>query len=343
YEPTKDGESPLSLIDDWVNVPCPICGKMAKRETDTMPGWAGSSWYFLRFCDPNNENEFASQNSLKSWLPVDLYNGGNEHTTRHLLYARFWAKFFYDIGILPVNEPFKKRISQGIILGSNGIKMSKSLGNVVDPREVISAYGADSLRLWEAFIGDYADTVAWNDEGVKSCYKFLNRIWNLQDLLIEGDAISKNLSYQFNFTIKKYDQDMGNNKFNTIVSGLMILTNEIYKVGEINKEEYKILLTLLNPFAPHITEEIWTNQKFSPTMQNAKWPKCDESALILDELKIPIQINGKLRGIVLVDKNESAEGILTLAKNDPTISKHLEGNTIKKCIYINGKIFNIII
>lgn len=342
YEPTKDGESPLSLITDWVNVKCPKCGKDAKRETDTMPGWAGSSWYFMRYCDPHNDKEFASLDSLKAWLPVKVYNGGNEHTTRHLLYARFWNKFLYDIGLSPVNEPFETRISQGIILGTNNQKMSKSLGNVVDPRDVISEYGADALRLWEAFIGDYFDTVAWNDNGVKACHKLVTRVWSMQNMLVPGEEISKDLLYEINFAINKVANDIDNIKFNTAVAALMTVTNEIYKVGKLNNADYRALLLIMNPFAPHVTEEIWKNQGYKPSIKEAIWPKADEKALIKKEISLPVQICGKMRGLVEVSTDSSQESIMQKIKEDINISKYLDSG-IKKVIYIPNKIINIII
>ena len=342
YEPTKDGESPLSVISSWVNTTCPKCGKPAKRETDTMPGWAGSSWYFLRYCDPKNDKEFASLEALKAWLPVKVYNGGNEHTTRHLLYARFWNKFFSDIGICPVSEPFDSRISQGIILGSNGVKMSKSLGNVVDPREVIREYGADSLRLWEAFIGEYSETVNWNDNGAKACNKFLNKIWGMQEFLVEGNQISKELKYPINFAIKKVTSDIEEYKFNTAISSLMTLSNEIYKLKRINKEEYRILILLLSPFAPHIAEELWERCNFEIEFKNASWPKYNEADLVKDLIKLPVQINGKMRGTVEVAPNETQENILEEIKKDPNIAKYLE-TEIRKVILVPGRIINIIV
>lgn len=342
YEPTKDGESPLSAISDWVNVECPVCGAMAKRETDTMPGWAGSSWYFMRYCDPKNDEEFASMKALKAWLPVNVYNGGNEHTTRHLLYARFWNKFLYDIGLSPVNEPFETRISQGMILGSNNQKMSKSLGNVVDPRTVIKEYGADALRLWEAFIGDYFDTVAWNDNGVKACYKLISRVWGMQDFLIRGDKITNELAYEINYAIKKVTNDIDEVKFNTAVSALMTVTNEIYKVGKINDAEYKSLLLIMNPFAPHVTEEIWERQGYVPSLKDSKWPTADEKALKKEYVNLPVQIGGKMRGLIEIRTNEKQDSIVELIKNDKNISKYLTSE-IKKVIYIPNKIINIII
>lgn len=342
YEPTKDGESPLSLIPEWVNVKCPICGADSKRETDTMPGWAGSSWYFMRYCDPNNDKEFASMDALKAWLPVNVYNGGNEHTTRHLLYARFWNKFFYDIGISPVNEPFETRISQGIILGANNQKMSKSLGNVVDPRAVIAEYGADSLRLWEAFIGDYFDTVSWNDNGVKACYKLVTRVWAMQNMLVAGEEISKELSYEVNFAINKVTNDIENTKFNTAVAALMTLVNEIYKVGKINHADYRSLLLIMNPFAPHVTEEIWERQDYKPALKNAFWPKADEKALIKQTINLPVQIGGKMRGLIEIPTDSSQDEVLKKIKLDETLAKYLI-SPIRKIVYVQNKIINIIV
>lgn len=341
YEPTKDGESPLSAIESFVKTTCPKCGAPARRETDTMPGWAGSSWYFMRYCDPKNDKEFASMDALRAWLPVNIYNGGNEHTTRHLLYARFWNKFFYDVGLSPVLEPFETRISQGIILGSNGVKMSKSLGNVVDPREVVKEYGADSLRLWESFIGDYSEMVNWNDNGVKACFKFLNRVWAMQDFLVDGDKFSSELSYAFNYAIKKVTNDINDIKFNTAVSALMTLCNEIYKNRKINREEFKTLLILLNPFAPHITEELWEINRFSPEFKNVSWPTYDEKALVKNVISLPVQINGKMRGTIEVSPSAGQEEILNLVKSDSVISKYLT-EPIKKVILVPNRIINII-
>jgi len=341
YEPTKDGESPLSVIDSWVNCKCPCCHGDAKRETDTMPGWAGSSWYYMRYCDPHNDKEFASMDALKAWLPVNLYNGGNEHTNRHLLYARFWNKFFYDIGISPVNEPFMSRVSQGLILGANGIKMSKSLGNVVDPRTVIKEYGADSLRVWESFIGDYFDSCSWSDDGVKACNKFLNRVWNMQDILVDGDKISDELSYQLNLAIKKVTNDIDRIKFNTAISSMMILVNEIYKVNKINKFEYKILLTLLNPFAPHITEEIWERCGFTPKIYQTSWPTYDESKLVQNTVEIVVQVNGKVKKKLVIDTNMEEEQVKSLAQNE--VADIINGLNIIKVLYVKNRLVNIVV
>ena len=341
YEPTGDGESPLSVIDEWVNVPCPCCGAPAKRETDTMPGWAGSSWYFMRYCDAHNDKEFASYDALKAWLPINLYNGGNEHTNRHLLYARFWNKFFYDIGISPVNEPFMSRVSQGIILGSNGVKMSKSLGNVIDPREVIAEYGADSLRLWEAFIGDYFATCNWDDNGTKGCNKFLNRVWGLQALLTEEEGISKAMEYTLHYTIKKVSEDIDNCKFNTAIAALMSAVNEMQKAGKISRGDFRTLITLLNPFAPHITEELWNVCGFTPSFKDATWPEYDEKKLVKDEVEIVIQINSKIRSRTLIPSSATQEDAVELALAIPELNVTRE--SLVKAIYIPGRLLNLIV
>jgi len=341
YEPTADGESPLSVIDEWVNVTCPCCGGPAKRETDTMPGWAGSSWYYMRYCDPHNDKEFASYDALKAWLPINLYNGGNEHTNRHLLYARFWNKFFYDIGISPVNEPFMSRVSQGIILGSNGVKMSKSLGNVIDPREVIAEYGADSLRLWEAFIGDYFATCSWDDNGTKGCNKFLNRVWALQDTLTDQEEISKEMEYTIHSTIKKVSEDIDNCKFNTAIAALMSAVNEMQKAGKISRGDFRTLIILLNPFAPHITEELWEICGFAPKFSQASWPKYDQAKLVKDEVEIVIQINSKIRARVNIPSSATQEDAVDLALAKPELG--ITKDRIVKVIYIKGRLLNIIV
>lgn len=339
YEPTKDGESPLSLITDWVNTTCPCCGAPAKRETDTMPGWAGSSWYFLRYCDPHNDKEFASEEALKAWLPVTLYNGGNEHTTRHLLYARFWVKVLFDLGLVPVDEPFKKRISQGLILGADGKKMSKSAGNGIDPRIMIDRYGADSLRVWMSFIGDYSEKATWSEEGLKACNKLLSRIWNLQELV--QDEPVKDLNFILNSTIKKVTYDIDNTKFNTAISSIMILVNEIYKVGKLSKEDYKTLIILISPFAPHLSNELYEIMNYGDSIENESWPVADEKAMVLDEIEIPVQINGKMRGIVKVSADISQDELVEVVKSNSEISKHITGSIIK-VIYVPKKILNII-
>lgn len=338
YEPTKDGESPLSVIPEFVNTTCPHCGKPAKRETDTMPGWAGSSWYFLRYCDARNNKEFVSADAVKAWLPVALYNGGNEHTTRHLLYARFWVKMLYDLGLVSVDEPFKKRISQGLILGADGKKMSKSAGNGVDPRLMVDKYGADALRLWMSFIGEYSESVTWSEEGLKACNKLLNRIWNIQNL-ITTDVETKELKFTLNTAIKKVGNDIDNTKFNTAISAVMILVNEVYKVGKISNEEYKKLITIISPFAPHLASELFEIMGYGK-YENAVWPKVDENALELDEIEIPIQVNGKLRAKITVNKSSTEEEIK--AKAVEAVKSYVETG-VKKIIYIPGRIFNIVV
>ena len=338
YEPTKDGESPLSAIPEFVNTVCPKCGKPAKRETDTMPGWAGSSWYFMRYCDARNDKEFASQEALKAWLPVGLYNGGNEHTTRHLLYARYWVKMLYDLGLCPVDEPFKKRISQGLILGADGKKMSKSAGNGVDPRLMVDKYGADSLRLWMSFIGEYSESVTWSEEGLKACNKLINRIWNMQEM-VAGNGETKELRFAVNNAIKKVANDIDATKFNTAISAIMILTNEIYKVGKLTNDEYKKLITIFSPFAPHVASELFEVMGYGK-YEDALWPEVDESALVLDEIEIPIQVNGKLRGKITVSRTASEDEIKVKAQEEV---KDYISSGVKKIIYIPGRIFNIVV
>jgi len=341
YEPTKDGESPLSVIQEFVNTTCPVCGAPAKRETDTMPGWAGSSWYFLRYCDPHNNKEFASQEAMKAWLPVVLYNGGNEHTTRHLLYARFWVKVLYDLGLVPVDEPFKKRISQGLILGADGKKMSKSAGNGVDPRIMVDRYGADSLRVWMSFIGEYSEKAVWSEDGLKACNKLLNKIWGIQEF-VNGDAETKDLRFILNSTIKKVTNDIDNNKFNTAISAIMILVNEVYKLKTISNDEYKKLILLISPFAPHIANELFETMGYGATIETATWPEVDESALQLDEIEMPVQVNGRVRAVVTIPSNASQDEIVEIAKSDDEISKFITGNIVK-VIYVPGKILNLIV
>ena len=339
YEPTKDGESPLSVISSWVNTTCPCCGKKARRETDTMPGWAGSSWYYMRYCDARNNKEFASLDALKSWLPIDLYNGGNEHTTRHLLYARFWNKFLFDQGLSPVSEPFARRISQGLIMGSDGKKMSKSAGNGVDPLEVISQYGADALRVWMAFIGDYFEAVNWSDDGTKSCYRFLNRIWNMQEFVTAENQ--PKLDYAINHAIDKVTSDIDNIKFNTAIAELMTCVNEVYKVGAIGKDQYKTLITLVSPFAPHMAEELFEICKFGE-YKNQTWPEVNRQALIKDEFEMPVQVNGKIRAVISVPTTASQEDVISIAKNCAEVAKYITSEP-RKVIYVPKKILNFIV
>ena len=341
YEPTKDGESPLSAIPEFVNTVCPKCGAPAKRETDTMPGWAGSSWYFLRYCDPHNDKEFASMDALKAWLPVALYNGGNEHTTRHLLYARFWVKVLYDLGLVPADEPFKKRISQGLILGTDGKKMSKSAGNGVDPRIMIDRYGADSLRVWMSFIGEYSESASWSEEGLKACNKLLSRIWNMQEMVTENNQESE-LAFAIHSAIKKVTSDIDNTKFNTAISAIMILVNEIYKLGKVGREDYKNLILLISPFAPHVANELFEVMKFGTKIEDATWPVFDESKLVKNEIELPVQINGKVRGVITVSADANEDEVLAVAKENKEISKYLTGNIVK-VIFVPKKILNIIV
>lgn len=343
YEPTEDGESPLANIEEWVNTKCPICHKDAKRETDTMPNWAGSSWYWLRYMDPHNQESLASMDAMKYWGKVDLYDGGMEHATRHLLYARFWNIFLHEQGLVPNAEPFLKRISHGMILGSGGEKMSKSKGNVVNPNDMIRDYGADALRVYEMFIGDYSKDAAWNELGLKGCYKFLNRIWALQDKLITSHEYTKELENIIHKTIKKVTDDIESLNYNTAVSALMILLNEMDKQKTITTADYRLLLQLLNPFAPHITEELNDNHHLGTQFASSSWPNYDESKIMENELEIGVQVNGKLRGTIKVKKDSKKEQLEELAKNDPNVSKHLEGKDIIKIIAIPNRIVNIVV
>lgn len=341
YEPNKEGESPLAEIPEFVNTTCPVCGGPAKRETDTMPGWAGSNWYYMRFCDPNNNREFASQDSLKAWLPVDLYNGGNEHTARHLLYARFWNKVLYDHGLSPVNEPFNRRISQGIVLGNDGKKMSKSAGNGVDPMLMIDKYGADALRVWMSFIGDYGETALWSEDGMKACLKLLSRIWKLQEK-VQGDEDCKELKYVLNASIKKVGEDIDSFKFNTAISQIMTLVNEMYKVERISTKEYETLIVLISPFAPHLAEELYTSLGYGKKMEDAAWPVADQKALEVSEIEIAVQVLGRVRGTIFVSKDTSQDEAVKKAQANSDIAKFITG-PIKKVIYVQGKILNLIV
>jgi leucyl-tRNA synthetase len=342
YEPTKDGESPLSAIPEFVNTVCPLCGAPAKRETDTMPGWAGSSWYFLRYCDPHNDKEFASMDALKAWLPVALYNGGNEHTTRHLLYARFWVKVLYDLGLVPVLEPFKKRISQGLILGTDGKKMSKSAGNGVDPRIMVDRYGADSLRVWMSFIGEYSEKASWSEDGLKACNKLLTRIWNIQEI-VTANLREKDVEFALHTAIKKVSSDIDSTKFNTAISAIMILVNEIYKIGKVGRDDYKDLLLLISPFAPHIANELYEKLGFGKSVEEATWPTYDENALVLDTIEIPVQINGKVRGVIKISADATETEVVEIAKKNEDVSKFITDKEIVKNIYVPKKILNLII
>jgi leucyl-tRNA synthetase len=341
YLPGDNGESPLAAMDSWVNVTCPHCGGPAKRETDTMPQWAGSSWYFLRYIDPHNDKELASQEALKYWLPVDWYNGGMEHTTLHLLYSRFWHRFLYDQGVVPTKEPYAKRTSHGMILGSNGEKMSKSRGNVVNPDDIIEEFGADTLRTYEMFIGAFDQAANWSQEGVQGCRRFLDRVWKLQDIVTDGDAYSKDLEVKINQTIKKVSGDFETLKYNTGIAALMALINDFYKAGSITKADLKTFITLLNPVAPHITEEIWNIEGFEGRVYQTAWPEYDEAKCVEDRITIAVQVLGKLRGTFEEDRNVSKETMIERAKE--TVSKHLEGKEIVKEIYVPGKLVNFVV
>ena len=343
YEPTENGESPLAPMTDWVNTTCPCCGGPAKRETDTMPQWAGSSWYFLRYCDPHNDEALASKEALEYWTPVDWYNGGMEHTTLHLLYSRFWHKFLYDIGVVPTKEPYQKRTSHGMILGENGEKMSKSRGNVVNPDDIVNEYGADTMRLYEMFIGDFEKAAPWNSASIKGCRRFVERIWNLQDIVSDENGIREKLEASFHKTIKKVTEDIDNLKANTAIAALMSLLNEIYDSGSITKDEYKIFTLLLNPFAPHVTEEIWEVMSFGGTVTDQKWPEYDEEKCKENSIEIVAQINGKVRTRLVVPADISAEDAIALAKEDEKIKEATEGKTIVKELYVKGRLVNIVV
>ncbi len=343
YEPTDSGESPLANIPEWVNTTCPICGGSAKRETDTMPQWAGSSWYFLRYTDPHNDEAFASDEALDYWLPVDWYNGGMEHTTLHLLYSRFWHKFLYDIGEVPTKEPYAKRTSHGMILGDNNEKMSKSRGNVVNPDDIVNEYGADTLRTYEMFIGDFEKSAPWSDQGVRGCRRFLERVWGLQEHLVEGENYSEDMEVAMHKTIKKISHDYETLKFNTAIAALMSLLNDFNHKGEINRAELKTYLMLLNPVAPHITEEIWAAQDLGGYLHEHSWPKFIEEKTKEDEIELPIQINGKLRHKIMIPREFSKEEVDNLVDECEEVQELIEGKNVVKKIYVPGKIYNIVI
>ena len=341
FEPGQDGESPLAKIDSYVNCKCPKCGADAKRETDTMPQWAGSSWYFLRYIDPNNNEALADSEKLKYWGQVDWYNGGMEHVTRHMIYSRFWHKFLYDLGVVPNDEPYAKRTAQGLILGPDGDKMSKSKGNVVDPNEVVDEFGADVLRAYVLFMGDYEKAAPWSASSVKGCKRFIDRTWGLQDILVDGDAYSKELETAFHKTIKKVTEDIENMKFNTAIAALMTLLNTIYDKGAINKAELKTFVTLLNPFAPHVTEEIWAQQGFGGMLANGNWVDFDEAKCVDDEIEIVAQINGKVRAKLMIPAEIEAADAIALAKKE--IADSIEGKQIVKELYVKGRLVNIVV
>ena len=341
FTPGENGESPLAKQTDWINTTCPHCGKPAKRETDTMPQWAGSSWYFLRYMDPHNDKELASKEALEYWSPVDWYNGGMEHTTLHLLYSRFWHKFLYDIGVVPTKEPYQKRTSHGMILGTNGEKMSKSKGNVINPDDIVNEFGADTFRVYEMFMGPFDQVAAWSMESIRGCGKFLDRVWNMQNMLVEGDTYSKEAEKMMNKAIKKVSQDIEDMKFNTSVSTFMTMVNEFYKIGKINKAEFKTFLTLLNPFAPHITEELNKIAGFEADISTYAWPDYDESKTVDDEITLPIQFNGKLKATITISVDEDESSVKEKVHN--AIDSKLDGKNIIKEIYVKNKIYNIVV
>ncbi|MCD7891708.1 MAG: leucine--tRNA ligase [Ruminococcus sp.] len=341
YEPGTDGESPLAKIDSFVNCKCPKCGGDAKRETDTMPQWAGSSWYFLRYCDPKNDKEFASQEALKYWMPVDWYNGGMEHVTRHMIYSRFWHKFLYDLGLVPTSEPYAKRTAQGLILGPDGEKMSKSRGNVIDPNDVVDEYGADVLRLYVLFMGDYEKAAPWSQSSIKGCKRFLERVWGLQDVLIDGGDYRDELKSSFHKTIKKVSEDIEGLKFNTAIAAMMTLLNEIYTIGNINKAEFGTLCILLNPFAPHITEEMY-NTVFGKILSEQSWVKYNESLCKDDMIEIVVQVNGKLKAKLMVAADAEKDAVIFMALEDEKVRETISGKNIIKQIYVPNKLVNIV-
>ena len=340
YMPTDNGESPLAAMTDWVNTTCPCCGGPAKRETDTMPQWAGSSWYFLRYTDPHNTEALASKEALKYWLPVDWYNGGMEHTTLHLLYSRFWHKFLYDQGIVPTKEPYQRRTSHGMILGENGEKMSKSRGNVVNPDDIVQAYGADTLRTYEMFIGAFDLSASWSEDGVKGCRRFLERVWKLQTIMTEEEGYSADMETKMHQTIKKVSQDFESLKYNTAIAAMMALINDFYKKNAVTKGEYKTLITLLNPVAPHITEELWQIIGGEGRVYETAWPEYDEAKTVESTVEIAVQINGKTRATMMIGKDDAKDDVIAKAKEN--IADKLEGKNIIKEIYVPGRIVNIV-
>ena len=341
FTPGENGESPLAKQTDWINTTCPHCGKPAKRETDTMPQWAGSSWYYLRYMDPHNDKELASKEALKYWSPVDWYNGGMEHTTLHLLYSRFWHKFLYDIGVVPTKEPYQKRTSHGMILGTNGEKMSKSKGNVINPDDIVNEFGADTFRVYEMFMGPFDQVAAWSMESIRGCGKFLDRVWNMQNMLVDGDNYSKETEKMMHKAIKKVSQDIEDMKFNTSVSTFMTMVNEFYKIGKVNKAEFKTFLTLLNPFAPHITEELNKIAGFDADISTYSWPEYDEAKTVDDEITLPIQFNGKLKATITISVDDDESSVKEKVHN--AIDSKLDGKTIVKEIYVKNRIYNVVV
>ncbi len=341
YEPTDTGESPLSKIEDWVNTTCPKCGAPARRETDTMPNWAGSSWYFLRYCDPNNMTELASKEALDYWMPVDWYNGGMEHVTLHLLYSRFWAKFLYDIGVLKCPEPYLKRTAHGMILGEDGQKMSKSRGNVINPDDVVKEYGADTLRLYEMFIGDFEKSAPWSPSAIRGCKRFLERIAGLPEI-VSGSGVTAELESAFHKTVKKVSLDIEDMKFNTAIAAMMTLLNDIYNHGSLTSDELNVFIRMLCPFVPHLCEELWESIGEKPFASLAPWPEYDEAKTVEDTVEIAVQICGKLRSTITVSKTAETADAIAAAKADPKVAAALEGKTVVKEIYVPGKIVNIV-
>ena len=342
FQPGSDGESPLAKIDSFVQCKCPKCGGDAKRETDTMPQWAGSSWYFLRYCDPKNNERFASKEALEYWMPVDWYNGGMEHVTRHLIYSRFWHKFLYDIGEVNTPEPYAKRTAQGLILGPDGEKMSKSRGNVVDPNDVVDVYGADVLRLYVLFMGDYEQAAPWSENSMKGCKRFLDKIWALQDKVEDGDNYSDALMSSMHKTIKKVTEDIEAMKFNTAIAALMTLINDVTAAGHINRAEYRTILMLLNPFAPHITEELYQIMNYGGVLNEQSWPKYDEALCVDSTIEIAVQINGKIKAKLNIPAEAGQDEVLGLAKADPAVAEAVAGKNIVKEIYVKGRLVNIV-
>ncbi|MCQ2451395.1 MAG: leucine--tRNA ligase [Clostridia bacterium] len=343
YEPTDNGESPLAKMTEWVNTTCPHCGGQAKRETDTMPQWAGSSWYFLRYCDPHNDKELASKEALEYWGPVDWYNGGMEHTTLHLLYSRFWHLFLHDIGVVPTAEPYAKRTSHGMILGENGEKMSKSRGNVVNPDDIIRDYGADTMRVYEMFLGDFEKAAPWSQSSIKGSKRFLDKVFSLADIFVDGDTYSKELETDFHKVIKKVTEDIENLKMNTAIASLMSLLNNIYEKGSINRAELKTFITLLNPFAPHITEELWEICGFEGMLNETTWPTFDESKCVDSTVEIAVQVNGKIKARISVPADISSNEAISLAKAENAVSEAISGKTVIKELYVPKRLVNIVV
>ena len=344
YETTDTGESPLANMTEWVETACACCGKKAYRETDTMPQWAGSSWYYLRYMDPHNSEALASKEALDYWHQVDWYNGGMEHTTLHLLYSRFWHKFLYDIGVVPTKEPYAKRTSHGMILGANGEKMSKSRGNVVNPDDIVNEYGADTLRMYEMFIGDFEKAAPWSTNSVRGCRKFIERFWNLQEMVTGEDFIRPELEKEFHKTIKKVGNDIENIKFNTAIAALMALINSIYATGKVTKKELAIFAVLLNPFAPHVTEEVWEACALGKgIIAEASWPEYDEAKCVDDTIEIVAQVNGKIKAKLTIAADAAQDEVLAMAKSEPKVAEAVEGKNIVKEIYIKGRLVNIVV